>query len=205
MDRNCYLKDPCRASSLPYWKSTDISIPKDLMILRDDAFEERAPGYEDTPFFKLIHRLNPVDQPFLPRGFDIVPADTELLCKHISVCYRSERVTAEELEQYKCHRTYHPDLWIAVADTFTGEIAASGIAELDGNIGEGILEWIEVSPEFRRRGLGKFLVNELLFRMKDMADFVTVSGRLHDPSNPLAFYESCGFNDCVIWHILRKK
>ncbi len=56
----------------------------------------------------------------------------------------------------------------------TEKTAATGIAEFDVRIGEGILEWIQVSPEYRNRGLGAFVVNELLYRMQGKAGFVTV-------------------------------
>lgn len=96
-------------------------------------------------------------------------------------------------------------LWIAVKDNLTEKTVATGIAELDTRIGEGILEWIQVSPKYRRMGLGAFVVNELLNRMKGKADFVTVSGEVKNRTNPLALYERCGFSEKVIWHILTKQ
>ena len=84
------------------------------------------------------------------------------------------------------------------------KIVASGIAELDVEIKEGILEWIQVSPEYRGKGLGKFVVNELLWRMKDKVEFVTVSGKVDDFTNPRGLYIACGFTDEVIWHVMRK-
>ena len=98
---------------------------------------------------------------------------------------------------------YRPELWLAVADAENGQIAASGIAELDTRIGEGVLEWIQVSPGCRRKGLGSFVVNELLNRMRNQAAFVTVSGRMNNESNPFQLYRSCGFGSPVIWHIIK--
>ncbi len=90
-------------------------------------------------------------------------------------------------------------------DITSNELVASGIAGLDQNIGEGILEWIQVSPAYRRRGLGRYLVCELLSRMDGKADFVTVSGQVDNQSRPELLYESCGFQDRVVWHILTRK
>jgi len=84
-------------------------------------------------------------------------------------------------------------------------VAASGIAELDRDCGEGVLEWIQVSEQHRRRGLGVYLVNELLWRMKDLARFVTVSGRCGNLNNPEGLYRKCGFTGDDVWHILRKR
>ena len=113
-------------------------------------------------------------------------------------------MTPEELEARKKLPVYDPVLWIAVRDRETGQIAATGIAELDARIGEGILEWIQVSPEYRRRGLGQYIVKELLYRIKDKARFVTVSGKANNPDNPYALYCACGFGNPVIWHVVRK-
>ena len=55
--------------------------------------------------------------------------------------------------------------------------AALGIAEIDRNVPEGSLEWIQVLPSIKGKGLGKVLVLELLHRLKARADFTTVSGR----------------------------
>ena len=70
---------------------------------------------------------------------------------------------------------------------------ATGIAELDREIGEGVLEWIQVSKDYRRRGLGSYLVLELLWRMRKAARFVTVSGECENADNPEGLYRKCGF------------
>ena len=45
------------------------------------------------------------------------------------------------------------------------------------------------------------IVNELLYRLKGQADFVTVSGDVNNEDNPLGLYEKCGFVDKRIWLI----
>ena len=87
----------------------------------------------------------------------------------------------------------------------TGEIIASGIAEQDATIREGVLEWIQVSPAYRRRGWGRIIVYELLWRLTDQADFVTVSGKVNERTAPRALYDRCGFGEAVIWHVLKKR
>ena len=95
-------------------------------------------------------------------------------------------------------------MWIAVTERGQDTIVASGIAEIDVDIKEGILEWIQVSPEYRGKGLGKFVVRELLWRMKDKAEFVTVSGKVDNLTNPRDLYLACGFSGEEIWHVMRK-
>ena len=46
---------------------------------------------------------------------------------------------------------------------------ATGIAELDREIGEGVLEWIQVSKDYRRRELGSYLVCELLIKISKIS------------------------------------
>lgn len=206
MTRETYLVDPCGASSLPFWKTNAVRVPADMLILRDD--DPRLPAalneYRDAPYFKLIHTLDQVDRPELPKGFRFVTPDESELSKHIAACYEAERASSEELAACRLRPTFRSDLWLAVADERTGEIVASGVAELDERIGEGILEWVQVSPVCRRRGFGRAVVGELLYRLRGRAAFVTVSGKADDPCDPRALYERCGFGGGMIWHILRK-
>ena len=204
MDKKTYLADPCRASSLPFWKTNRVTVPEGLLILREDdpCLEELTHSFTDTPYFKLIHTMRRIDRCELPSGYRFITPDEASLSEHIASCYLSERASVSELACYRLHPTYAPDLWLAIIDERTDAVVASGIAELDGDIREGVLEWVQVSPEYRRRGFGQMIVNELLSRLQDRADFVTVSGKQNDPSNPRALYERCGFDDGAIWHVL---
>lgn len=204
MNPDSYKADPCGASSLSFRKTNLITVPDTMLIQRDDAFTGVPEGYSDTVYFRMIHDLKGLAKPQVPNGFSYVSASPCEFAAHISACYDEEFTSASELQQYMNRDTYRPDLWIALGDNRSGVIAASGIAELDRDIGEGTLEWIQVSPAFRRRGLGSSLVRELLFRMKDAAVFVTVSGRLDNKTDPYALYLSCGFRSPVLWHIMRK-
>ncbi|MBR0508088.1 MAG: GNAT family N-acetyltransferase [Clostridia bacterium] len=202
VDERTYLADPCGASSLPFWKTERFRIPDGVTVLRDDVFRESKPDGTDEPYFKLMHDLKNVDPPSLPPEYETVACGVADYAAHIDACYEQEGVTEAELAAYAKRPTYDPSLWIAIRDKASGQIVASGIAELDARIGEGILEWIQVSPEHRRKGLGRFVVNELLRRMQGRAAFCTVSGKRNDPGDPFALYRACGFRDPVIWHVV---
>jgi hypothetical protein len=45
------------------------------------------------------------------------------------------------------------------------------------------------------------IVNELIYRLSKIADFITVSGRVDNNSNPFRLYKSCGFVGNDIWYI----
>ena len=204
MEKETYLADPCRASSLPFWKTNSVTVPEGMLILREDdpRLGKVSPSCIDTPYFKLIHSMQRIDRTALPMGYCFITPNETALSDHISSCYASERVSASELASYQFHPTYAPDLWLAIQDNETKAVIASGIAELDTDIREGILEWIQVSPAYRRQGFGQLIVNELLSRLQGRADFVTVSGKQNDLLNPRALYERCGFGAGTIWHIL---
>lgn len=206
MEKTIYLTNPCKASSLPYWKSNLIKIPENMkVVLEEDLQSDEEQEYSDERFFKLIHRLKNIEKPTLDNRYCMLRCGVSEYAKHIATCYSDVGISSEELVGYQTHAVYDRELWIAVTECGRNEIIASGIAELDTNIKEGILEWIQVSPEYRGKGLGKFVVNELFWRMKDKAEFVTVSGKVDNPTNPGELYLACGFFGEEIWHVMRKK
>ena len=205
MEKDVYLANPCKTSSLPFWKTNLINIPDHMkIILEEDMRGIDARDYVDERYFKLIHRMNHIRKPVLDNKYELVCGDASEYAKHIADCYDDTGISAGELLKYQKHAVYDPNLWIAVTECGQNKIVASGIAELDAEIKEGILEWIQVSPEYREKGLGKFVVNELLWRMKDKAVFVTVSGKTDNPTNPRDLYLACGFSGEAIWHVMRK-
>lgn len=203
--REQYLSNPCRASSVPYWKAKSIVVPGGMAILNGDEYDNtRYPGYTDEPYFRLIHDLQNLSAPILPEGYSLSDATLVEFAAHINSCYENIGISESDLEACTARPVYHPSLWISVKDDQTGSIAATGIAEIDREIGEGVLEWIQVSENARGKGLGRYIVSELLWRMKDAARFVTVSGQCNNPANPEKLYRRCGFTGSDVWHVLKK-
>lgn len=200
-----YTADPCRASSVPYWKAKGLTIPEGMLVLHQDELDGIDLGsYQDETYFRLYHDLRDLPAPRLPGGFSLCRPTLGEYAAHIALCYGGPCVSEAELRAYTTRPVYREELWLAVREDSTGAIAASGIAELDREVGEGALEWIQVAEPYRRRGLGRYVVTELLRRMKGLARFATVSGRCGNPSNPEALYRACGFTGEDVWHILRK-
>lgn len=201
-----YLADPCKAASIPYWKSNSITVPDGMKILHQDEYDDT--GYQhfiDEPYFRMIHNLNGLAEPVLPQGYSLCTVTLTEYAAHINRCYDCIGITEEQLRSYTLRTVYDASLWLSVKDDQTGTIVATGIAELDRKIGEGILEWIQVSNGHRGKGLGRYIVSELLMRMKDKANFATVSGQCNNTSNPEKLYRKCGFTGNDVWHILRKR
>ncbi len=200
-----YLDHPCRASSLPYWKAKSMTIPDGMRIVHQDDFHAGNDGtYTDEPYFRLSHDLQGLSASVPPPGFALCQADLCAFAAHIDSCYDDMDISEGTLQSYTQRPVYDSNLWLAVMDEQTGKIVATGIAELDRETGEGILEWIQVSKAYRGRGLGSYIVCELLRRMKGHTRFATVSGQCDNPTNPEALYRKCGFTGTDIWHILKK-
>ncbi len=206
MTQSEYLADPCGVSSLPYWKTEGIQVPEHMQIVHHRDFSDvLLDTYQDEPYFRLRHSLAKVDPPVLPAGFSFGTASLAEFSQHINHCYDKPCMTEAILEGYRQQPVFCEALWLVIQEEQSGAIAASGIAALDQRIGEGILDWIQVSRDCRRMGLGRCMVSELLNRLRSRADFVTVSGQIKNPGRPEALYRSCGFTGEDVWHVLTKK
>ena len=204
ISRKEYLADPCTASSLPFWKTEQVEIPAGINVYREDELTEENCTGIDEPYFKIIHYLSRIRSYVLPEDYVLTGISPGEMANHIQECYQEEWISFAELETYIHRDVYDSDLWIAVREKATGKIIASGIGEIDTRIGEGILDWIQVSQDYRHRGFGRIIVSELLRRLSLRATFATVSGRMNNPDNPFGLYQSCGFVHPIIWHVVKK-
>lgn len=201
-----YKLNPTSFSSLPYYKTNFLKLPENMLIVKDDEFNNGLLlNYYDNPYFKLLHDLHNIREVNLPKQFSFKNISIEEYANHINSCYADLQVTTQELRSYKDKTVFNENLWICIYDELNNKIVATGIGEIDKEVGEGILDWIQVSSEYRHQGIGKIIVNELLNRLKFMAEFVTVSGSCNNASNPKSLYLSCGFKNETIWHIMSKK
>lgn len=202
-----YLIDPCGTTSIPYWKYKSIAVPPNMKIVHQrEMTDDLLLDYNDEPYFRLYHDLKNVRR-MTVREAEIIPggASVSEFVQLINQSYTDLSVTAEQMERYRHTPVYCPDLWILLKEKGTQTILAGGIADHDKEIGEVILEWIQVLPSHRGRGYGQFIVNTLLSKMRDTAKFATVSGRINDPTEPERLYRKCGFVGTDIWHILTRK
>lgn len=204
--KELYLIEPCKASSIPYWKAKSITVPDSMKVLHQDEYDKAEyQHYVDEPYFRMIHDLKGLSKPELPQGYSLCTVVLSEYAAHINSCYDRIGITEEELRSYTFRPVYDATLWLAVKDNQTGSIVATGIAELDREIGEGVLEWIQVSKSHRGNRLGSYIVSELLWRMNGKASFATVSGQCNNASKPEKLYRKCGFTGSDVWHILRKR
>jgi len=163
-------------------------------------------GFNSQQYFRLINRSLIFSHNDLVPGFEFVKVNLQReiieVSNFIDACYPNITPTEEMVRSWTRHPTYEPDLWIWVVDKDRNTHAALGIAEFDKTIREGSLEWIQVHPEYRRKGLGKSIVLRLLQDLNGRAEFATVSGRVDNPARPDLLYRQCGFNGDDIWYVL---
>ncbi|MBU1144593.1 MAG: GNAT family N-acetyltransferase [Firmicutes bacterium] len=202
MNLNEYLSNPCRSLSIPYWKNKIIETPPNIQIIHEKDFLNLKFNYlKSDRFFRLIHRLKMVSkEDEIIQNIDMKNDINELIYK-MNSCYQKEkiRVSKEDIKQWISRSVFQENLWVKIV--IDGKIIASGIAEFDFEAKEGVLEWIQVLPKYQRRGYGKLIINALLNRLSKKANFVTVSGRLDNTSNPKKIYTDCGFEGNDIWYV----
>lgn len=202
-----YLQNPCRMLSIPYWKAKDIIIPNNMIILHNKNFNDSYLNeYIDEKYFRLYHDFKNINKVKI-EGFKIVTAsekDIRTIVDIVNKSYINIKATKKQFIDYTKTRVYSSALWVLAKEISTENAVGCGIADYDAEANEMILEWIQVLPEYRGKGIGQMIVNELLNRGKRMANFATVSGKTDNPTNPEKLYRRCGFKGDDVWHILIK-
>lgn len=160
------------------------------------------------PYFRLIHKqIDPEVKTFLPTGFSIMEVnicqDAQKVSDLIGQCYEEIYPGVDEIRRWAEHPVFEPTLWIWLMDDTKGLPIGLGIAEVDNDILEGSLEWIQLLPQYQGKGLGKSIVHELLSRLGKTVKFTTVAGEVDNVTNPEALYRSCGFKGNDIWWMFR--
>lgn len=159
-------------------------------------------------YFRLYHSLENIDDS-VPDWMTVRTVendnDMQLMTEIINKSYTDSDISLKYLYELTKTTVYERELWIIIFDKTTGLPIGSGIADFDKEAGEGILEWIQVLPVYRGRKVGKAIVNELLSRLREKAECVTVSGKVNNETNPERLYRSCGFSGNDVWHILKHK
>lgn len=203
-----YKKNPCKVSSIPYWKAKSISVPSDMKIVHSSEFDEMLlEHYADKRFFRLIHKLSNIpDRNAAGVEFSVLSSDrTDELADMINRSYaHSEiRVTADHIQSLTKTQVYCPALWIGAFSN--GKLVGSVICDFDREVGEAAIEWLQVLPEYRCRGIASALICKALKTMSRFSEFATVSGECDNDTNPERVYRKCGFEGNDVWHILSKK
>lgn len=207
IDVDKYIANPCRVLSTAFWKASHFPIPPNVTIFHKDDLPCNNFDKHATAYFRLLHKLDARQYFPLPQGYSYrqirLPDEAQTLADLINHCYDSHNHTAKSILRWTTYPAFDPTLWLFVISDLTNSPVAAGLADFDKSIREGSLEWIQVMPEYRGRGLGQAIVSELLKRLKhsNQAAFVTVSGECDNDTNPEALYRKCGFVGDDIWYV----
>lgn len=199
---NC-LNNPCGLLSIPYWKYKIVKIPSNIEIIHIDNFHNQYNKFQR--YFRICHRLTNINVVCNKVCLINLKYDKDQLINMMNECYNHESIIVNEndINTWLNHPTFNNSLWVKIE--VDNKIIASGIAEYDADLKEGIIEWIQVLPEYRNKGYGQDIVNYLLKQLKGLdANFVTVSGSLDNKTNPEKLYRKCGFTGNDVWCICQK-
>lgn len=205
-----YIKNPCSSLPIPYWKEEKVSVPDNMLIIHDKNYNGGyLDNYDDTKYFRILHDMKLILDADLDINYYIKTVDInkekEIVTDIINNCYSDISVTESQVVGWTKEKVYDRNLWIFIMVKNTNLPVGLGIADFDKNIKEGILEWIQVLPKYRCKGIGKAIVNELLNRLEVKAEFVTVSGKIDNKTKPESLYRKCGFKGNDIWNIMYYK
>lgn len=202
-----YKKNPCKALSIPYWKEKVTTVPTNMKIVHGGVFDPKTlETYNDRQFFRLKHDLERIPE-FHVTGiqFGVIPpnrADELTDMMNRSYTHSDILISTEYIKSLTTTQVYCPELWIG-AD-LEGNLVGSIVCDFDIEVGEAIIEWLQVLPRYRSRGIASALVCKALKTMHGFADFATVSGECGNGTNPERVYRKCGFAGDDVWHILNK-
>lgn len=204
VNKSEYLKNPCRMLSIPYWKMKSITIPDSIEIIHIDDFNNQYESY--NRYFRIKHNLKKlVNIKHTIFQIDLNNQIDELI-EMINNSYKNENIeiNKDDILRFIKNPTYRPNLWIYIKED--NRMVASGIGEYDEECNEGIIEWIQVLPDYRNKGYAQDIVNALLKEFKKMnTTFVTVSGNLDNITNPERLYRKCGFKGNDVWFICNRR
>jgi len=180
----------------------------DFMSIHDDylSFAPVDAFTAWTPSFRLSHDNSSLHEINLDANFEIVDVNIEeeadIVATFIRTCYEGMYVNQDEVMYWTRTPVYHSDLWVWIMDKEKGAPVALGMAGFDASVPEGFLDKIQVLPEYRRKGIGRATVYELLNRLHGRAAFVTASGEADSQSDPAGFLRQCGFQGSDTWWAL---
>ncbi len=205
ISKEVYLTNPCKTYSIPYAKMKDFVKPDHLLIFHHESMTlNQLKSYQVHTYFRLIHHLKHINQPIYAVERISIKHDLDELVAMINACYEHEniRVNRDDLLGLAKKETYDSSLWLKIV--MEDKIVASVIGCMDHDLKEGWIEWVQVLPKYQGQKYGQSIINSLLMRMKEIADFVTVSGHLDNIKDPEKVYRTCGFTGHDRWYICRK-
>lgn len=203
-------------SLILYWRREDRQ--PSMLINRKLAFQNAAIMHQDfldSPTvagfkqwesrYRLLHRDAPVPAVEPPEGFRLAPVvnsrdEAQAVTAHIE-----QQGALAQVQDWLQSPAFAPDLWWWLIDETSDQPAGIAIADLDPQLREASLLWLQIFPAYQGRGLGRYLTQDILRRIGGRALFTTVSGTVENRDNPGAFFQRCGFTGSDVWWFLSRE
>jgi GNAT superfamily N-acetyltransferase len=88
--------------------------------------------------------------------------------------------------------SFDPSLWFFIRDTTNQKLISIGISTFHKEVKETDLDWIFVLPAYQGKGVGRFLIDEIIRRSAYRSSVIRVGGVDE-------FYKKCGFFEKECW------
>ena len=202
-----YRRNPCRYSSLSWHKSKSFNVSNGIKVFHINEYNSLYKYKIIDKYFKMSHNLKKINDYKLSsiltlRKIDInSEIELEKISEMVIKSYTDERLPLNQIKDMINSPYFDRELWKVIVDE-SDNFIGSCIAEIDKEVPEGIIDWIQVLPKYQNQGLGKVLINSTLEYMKDKVEFAIVSGRIDNETNPLELYKACGFIGDDVWIIV---
>jgi GNAT superfamily N-acetyltransferase len=179
----------------------------ELLVLHEDfhiLIAESLKAANVQKIYPLIYdstfsyRIN-LSEDFLIADFDFNKEQEFLAAAELlNRCYPNHNYDAEGIFGWRDQPVFDDSLWIWVRTRGSNESVGLGISTYQESINETYLDWIQVLPQFQRKGIGKILVGEIINRAIEKSNIIRVTGKVD------GFYEKCGFGGTERWCLITR-
>jgi ribosomal protein S18 acetylase RimI-like enzyme len=176
----------------------------DMLVIPEVEAHRQIRGFELIGSgYRLFHRTFDLACPAV-KGIEIIEAspiqEATEIASVLNRCYAVNTFTPGTIIEGTKGEAYCPYLWLWAVDTTNGAKAGIFITDVDPEIREANLDWIQLLPEYRGKRIGEALISETLSRLRGKADMAYV-GTLDERA--ARFYRKCGFDGCKSFNFRR--
>lgn len=101
------------------------------------------------------------------------------------------------IKKWTTFSAFDPTLWFFIQEIESQKLISIGISTFHKEVKETDLDWIYVLPAYQGKGVGRFLIDEIIRRSVCRSNIIRVGG-------VDAFYKKCGFYEKERWGIAIK-
>ena len=222
-----YLKDPIHTLAIPLWKHNTTAIRQDMMYVIDENFNEMLyRDFKDTLYLRLKHDLLNLKLSKIPNHYcfsSYKESDGVLIYNVLKECYGDE-IEYDKIDHMIKDETFNDLLCVFLYNEKVFNLEnfihlrklnndkeknykplGLVIAQFDQKTKEASIEYLCVLEKYREKGLGTLLLQEILIRISNIADFATVSFKKEGNEHLEKLFRDAGFEGNAVWHMLRKQ